>query len=392
MRTVFSQGTLREFSDIETICIPEGSCEETQQQGTLEIDILSELPTSSDKGFIWVEAKVTSSGWLKSVKIIHNQKVIDIPARSKKQVNIREPIELVEGRNSIRIEARSSSKTMESSTYFVDFRKSTPPKPKKSEPEEPEVPQSESPPRKDYALIFAAGNYGGGEWNPLNNAIPDAIALKKELENRFGFEVRLVKDPTRQDMDKELRSMVRKDFGPDDQLLVFFSGHGYKDPDYATGYLVPLKATDSYAYYSHSNFLEQVNRIECNHILVIADACFSGLFADHDLGKRSNNTPKRGGRLYQNKSDREFIQGELQYPTRKFLASGADVVQDGIRGSHTPFMRELLTAFRGDLGGDAFLELGELIIQTNKIRISRPVHGSFGTDSPSSNFLFIQNK
>ena len=199
----------------------------------------------------------------------------------------------------------------------------------------------------------------------------------------------MVTNPTKSMIEDKMREYARKSYSQMDQLLIFFAGHGDKDPDFNTGYFVPVNANEYREYVSHANFLAMADRIPSNHTLVIADACYSGLFAEVDLGQRSSSEAKRGTILYKDKSNEDFLRDEMGKRSRLFIASGADVVPDGIKGNNTPFMRKILEAFEGDLGGDIFLEYGELSSEVKKVNISNAISGSFGSNQPGSNFFFI---
>jgi len=116
--------------------------------------------------------------------------------------------------------------------------------------------------------------------------------------------------------------------GPNDNLLVYFSGHGHFDDVLKEGYWIPVEAhyasiTD---YISYSYLLKAIKAIQARHILVIADSCYSGgIFVDP--GRRSNISIDRFERD----------------PSRWMLASGRnEVVPDGQGESNSPFARQLL--------------------------------------------------
>jgi len=75
--------------------------------------------------------------------------------------------------------------------------------------------------RRDYAIMFATNDYE--HWPDLVNPIPDAETLKGVLEKDYGFEVKIVSNPTREQVLSELRAAHERTFGPADQLLIFFS-------------------------------------------------------------------------------------------------------------------------------------------------------------------------
>ena len=61
--------------------------------------------------------------------------------------------------------------------------------------------------RKDYALLIATDRYDN--WNDLVNPIFDASSIAKELEDRYGFQVEVLKDANQDDLMTNLRDSVQ---------------------------------------------------------------------------------------------------------------------------------------------------------------------------------------
>ena len=90
--------------------------------------------------------------------------------------------------------------------------------------------------RKDYALLFGTDQYD--EWNDLFNPVKDAETIAEELKTSYGFETEVVENATTSEMMAKLREYAKKSYQPDDQLFIFFAGHGQFDDIFTTGYLV----------------------------------------------------------------------------------------------------------------------------------------------------------
>ncbi|MCC6463013.1 MAG: caspase family protein, partial [Saprospiraceae bacterium] len=78
---------------------------------------------------------------------------------------------------------------------------------------------------KDYAVFFYVTQFQPG-WKPLPDTEVEAKDLKNELETSFGFECRLVPNPSRQQIRDELAAWNNR-LTPSDQILYFFSMHGF---------------------------------------------------------------------------------------------------------------------------------------------------------------------
>ena len=250
--------------------------------------------------------------------------------------------------------------------------------------------------RNDYALLFGVNSYEHFDpWHKLNNPIPDAEAIGNELKNRYGFTVELISEPTRDDILTKINEYAQKQYNENDQLLIFFAGHGYFEEtnDVGIGYLV---ATDTLppdadpgksSYISHGDFRERVDNIGCEHIFLMIDACFSGAF---DPLVTQFNRARGVTRITNDVSKREFIKQTLARKSRWYLTSGGkEYVSDGTPNRHSPFTRRVLEALRSSGGQHGILTLGDIRRYVEKTT-PQPRAGEFGTNAPGSNFLFIR--
>lgn len=243
--------------------------------------------------------------------------------------------------------------------------------------------------RQDYALLFATDRYDA--WEPLKNPIHDAQTVGNELENRYGFSVELVQNPTRAEIFSKLREYGQKRYNSDDQLLVFFAGHGHFDEVFGAGYLIAKDSSDAErdpsmtSAIQHSQLHQIIDNNPCEHIFLVIDACFSGTF-DERVAQRG----RRDDTLYEGVERDEFIKRTLETKTRRYLTSGGkEYVSDGRSGAHSPFARNMLEALRSDGGKDGILTLNELEGYVEKTE-PQPQASEFGDNEPGSNFLFIR--
>lgn len=177
-----------------------------------------------------------------------------------------------------------------------------------------------------------------------------------------------------------------KKFNPQDQLFVFFAGHGYFDETLGQGYVVAANSMKDdkgkTTYLAHTLIRENLDNIKCEHIFLTMDVCFGGTF---DRKIASGN---RGETLTM--MDKNFIITRFSKRTRKFLTSGGkEYVPDGQPGHHSPFAAQFIKALR-EIGGSTnrILSLDQLYPYFLNIP-SQAYHGSFGADDPQSDFMFI---
>ena len=251
--------------------------------------------------------------------------------------------------------------------------------------------------RNDYALLFGVNSYEHFDpWHKLTNPIPDAETIGNELENRYGFAVEVVNDPSRDEILTKINEYARKGYNDNDQLLIFFAGHGYYEErnNIGIGYLVasdtlpPDADRGKSSYISHGDLRERIENIGCEHIFLMVDACFSGAF---DAPVTQFNRARGANRIPDDVTKKQFIKQSLAYKTRWYLTSGdKEYVSDGIPNQHSPFARRVLEALRST-GGDkhGILTLEGIGRYVEKAR-PQPRAGEFGTNTPGSNFLFIR--
>lgn len=132
---------------------------------------------------------------------------------------------------------------------------------------------------KYYALLIGVSDYSNYKLNLIRPSI-DAEKLKDLLEQKYTFEkINLIylKNPSRQEILNSLFGL-RKKITKDDNLLIFYAGHGMFDEDAGQGYWWPRDADSESPsnWLSNSDLRDQIRGIKAAHILLIADACFSG--------------------------------------------------------------------------------------------------------------------
>jgi len=241
--------------------------------------------------------------------------------------------------------------------------------------------------RTDYALLIGNDEYE--EWGDLFNPVKDVETIASELETNYGFQTEVATNLTTSEIMAKLREYATRSYGKDDQLFIFFAGHGQFDEIFTEGYLVGVdsKANDpgKTSYISHSTLRTVVNNIGCNHIFLTLDACFGGTF--DPLLARSGSRGQ--DEIYSDITKSEFIERRLRFKTRKYVTSGGkQYVADGKPGGHSPFARKFLQALRDYGGADQILTLQELQGYLLSLKME-PHAGEFGDNEPGSDFVFV---
>ncbi|MCU1267889.1 MAG: peptidase caspase catalytic subunit p20 [Acidobacteria bacterium] len=238
---------------------------------------------------------------------------------------------------------------------------------------------------KDYALLVATDDYDN--WSHLNNPRDDARAVAYELKNYYGFETEVIENPTKEAiLTTLLRYKRERKYSNEDQLFIFFAGHGTFIDEFKEGYIIAKdsKANDELGetYIAHSQLRRLIDFIPCRHIFVVLDVCFSGTI-DEFIARR------RGPDEYGDTSNYEFIERKLQFQTRQFLTSGGkEYVPDGRPGQHSPFVRKILEALRSYGGQYGVLTIGGVTSYVERVT-PEPRRGEWGTNEPGSDFVFV---
>lgn len=193
---------------------------------------------------------------------------------------------------------------------------------------------------KYFALIIGINNYSG-TWPKLKNAVNDAKAFETELRSRYEFNsIRTLynEQATRANILKEfewLMANVREN----DNLLIFYSGHGDYKENLQRGFWVPVDASSNSVsnYIANSDIQTFLAGIKSKHTFLIADACFSGdIFRGKTLTIPYENSYKYYNQVYSK-------------PSRKALTSGGlEPVMDGGKDGHSVFTYYLLKSLKGN--------------------------------------------
>ncbi|HEY9871537.1 MAG TPA: caspase family protein, partial [Candidatus Obscuribacterales bacterium] len=224
---------------------------------------------------------------------------------------------------------------------------------------------------KNYALLFATDDYKPG-FKPLTNPILDASAIAQELKSRYGFEVDPQYNQGKEQITRTILKYQQKKYSPNDQLLIFFAGHGDYDPTRKKGFLVTKDSQPDdilrSSFISFPDLSSDIISIPCKHILVVLDTCYSGAF-DEFLAKFFPDTRDAGdGLSYRQMSFDELYQTYGHLPTRLLLASaGKMAVSDGIPGNHSPFASKFLELLRETAKQGGYLTFGDLAAPMKKV-------------------------
>ena len=186
-----------------------------------------------------------------------------------------------------------------------------------------------------HALAIGINDY---QYLPrLETAVNDATAVADLLRQKYGFEVSLLLNPTRE---RVIRAMdeLRRTLTENDNLLIYYAGHGVLDTETETGFWLPVDAEEG----TDANWIalpsvtRKAKAISTRHVMVVADSCYSGT-----LVRAAPSAIKSGAeRLAE-------LQRLAEKRSRTALVSGGlEPVADSGGYGHSVFGRAFLTALR----------------------------------------------
>ncbi|MEO1574027.1 MAG: caspase family protein [Pseudomonadota bacterium] len=203
-----------------------------------------------------------------------------------------------------------------------------------------------------HALVIGNNDYA--ELNDLRTAVPDARRVAELLGDRYGFSVTLLLDANRSTILDSLNNL-RRALTSDDNLLIYYAGHGFLDEKTDRGYWQPVDAELQ----SNTNWIPQVvisdmlKSMNVRHVMVVADSCYSGaLTRSAQLALRAGQTSREKTRYYQSL---------LGSQSRTALTSGGLApVLDGGGGEHSVFAAQFIDILANN---DSILEGQRLFLQ-----------------------------
>jgi TPR repeat protein/uncharacterized caspase-like protein len=189
-----------------------------------------------------------------------------------------------------------------------------------------------------YALIIGINQYPSG-LPQLKTAVNDAQEMGKLLHDQYGFQVRYLmdKDATRFKILEAIKKL-RTTLNEDDNLLIYYGGHGHFDKDAARAYWLPVDAESAASpnVIMADDLTSEIRALPSRHVLIVSDSCYSGDLS-RDAGEPAPPpipTPK-------------YLLKRLQAKSRTVMASGGDEpVADSGADGHSVFAYTLIKALQ----------------------------------------------
>jgi len=230
-----------------------------------------------------------------------------------------------------------------------------------------------------HALVIGINHYRSV--TPLKTAALDAKAVAEELKKNYGFRVTLMLDATRNQVLDEFDNL-RRNLTDNDNLLIYYAGHGYLDTDSDRGFWLPVnaEATHRANWLSNSDISDMVRATRARHVLVVADSCYAGTLT------RSVAVQMTGlndfSRLAQKRARTALTSG------------GLEPVEDAGGGQHSIFAKAFLDALQSNTGVVDMSQIFSAI--RREVMLSSQQTPQYGdirkTGHEGGDFIFVRKK
>tara|TARA_B100000315_G_C14590445_1_gene595463 strand:- start:3662 stop:5281 length:1620 start_codon:yes stop_codon:yes gene_type:complete len=195
-----------------------------------------------------------------------------------------------------------------------------------------------------HALVIGINRYRNLE--PLRTAVSDAFAVAEILSSKYGFKVTTLINSNRDDILNALDNL-RANLTNNDNLLVYYAGHGWLDKAGDEGYWLPANAKKNRqsGWVSNASITTNLRAIKAKHVIVLADSCYSGRLI------RGTGTLMRGIEVAaRNRTPSSYLEKMARKKARVVMTSGGlEPVEDG-HGKHSAFAQAIIDALNDNDG------------------------------------------
>jgi hypothetical protein len=216
--------------------------------------------------------------------------------------------------------------------------------------------------RKRYNVSFGnyhallIGNADYENFQDLKTPIADVNAISDVLRDKYGFKTTVLHDATNKELFKVLYEDLLPNLTADDNLLIYYAGHGEYVEEWEAYTWLPVDAHkgNPQNYFWNDDLTKYLKTMTAKQILVIADSCYSGAL-----------TRDASVKFVAGKTDDEYerwLKKWSKKPARVALTSGglSPVLDEG-GGKHSVFARVILDILNENAGILPSQDLGQQV-------------------------------
>jgi len=176
------------------------------------------------------------------------------------------------------------------------------------------IEKSNSPTKgNNFLLAIGIGNYH--HLPNLTNAVKDVQGIVQVLSKKYQFlpdQIQTIFDneATKDEIVNGFKSLVER-VKTNDNVIIYFSGHGEYDTVFGEGYWMPVDAQRD----NESNFIpnsyikKMLEAINCHHLFVMVDSCFSDTLFNRGAGRVANRLERDPSRWGLTSGKNEILEG-----------------------------------------------------------------------------------
>lgn len=210
--------------------------------------------------------------------------------------------------------------------------------PSRQETAGPLLPPSEFGPY--YALVIGNNDYA--RMPKLDTAVNDAKEIADVLSQKYGFKVTTLLNVNRYQILSALSEM-REKLTENDNLFIYYAGHGELDKVNQRGHWLPVDAEPNSTanWISNVDITDVLNVMSAKHVLVVADSCYSGTLTRSALGQLGAGMTRD--------AQINWLKTMTKKRSRTALTSGGVApVLDAGGGNHSVFAKALLDVLKAN--------------------------------------------
>ncbi len=189
-----------------------------------------------------------------------------------------------------------------------------------------------------HALIIGNNDYR--KVPKLDTPENDARVVEKILRSKYGFKTQLLLNGTRYQILSALNKLRAK-LTENDNLLIYYAGHGELDQVNMRGHWLPVDADgdNSANWISTIAITDILNAMSVKHVMIVSDSCYSGAMTRSSLARLDAGAT--------NNQRNQWLKAMLKTRSRTVLTSGGlKPVMDGGGGNHSVFANAFIEALK----------------------------------------------
>ena len=190
-----------------------------------------------------------------------------------------------------------------------------------------------------YALVIGNNNYQ--YLDKLRAAENDAAAVGKILKEKYGFKVDLLLNADYDETVNKIYSLT-KNLKSQDNLLIYYAGHGELDAAENRGYWLPVDAGEEQdsKWISNDIVRNRIKATKAKHVLLVVDSCFAGSISRGGAGVSKS---------IEKLNNINVINRFKMRKTRLVITSGGnEPVSDSDGGKHSVFANKFIDVLKNN--------------------------------------------